>query len=153
MTDKQKDAAAFAARTVIALILLASGIHKSFAAPEEFAAVLEKYYLLPQPWLLPFSQFLPAVEVLIGTALLLGWRVKASSTAAIACFAAFLTALLSTKLRGIPLEDCGCFGKGIHLKPEVTMALDSVLIGLSYLSRTRPRAFAWLDAWTERGTD
>lgn len=152
MTDSQKDAAACAARTLIALILLASGVHKSFAAPEEFAAVLEKYYLLPQNWLLPFSRLLPAVEVFIGAALLLGWRVKASSTAAMACFLAFIGALLSTKLRGIPLEDCGCFGKGIHLKPEATMALDSVLIALSYLSRTRPRAFAWLDAWTERGT-
>lgn len=149
--DRRLDAAALTARTAVALILLASGVHKSLAAPEEFAAVLEKYYLLPTPWLLPFAQIVPAIEVLVGTALLLGWQVKHSSTAAMGCFAAFLSALISTKARGIPLEDCGCFGKGIHLKPEYTVVLDSVLIGLSYFSRRRPGAFAWLDAWVDRG--
>ena len=131
--------------------MLASGIHKSFAAPEEFAAVIEKYYLLPTSYLLPAAQLLPAVEVLLGAALLLGWRVRLSATAAMSVFGVFLTALASTKARGIPLEDCGCFGKGIHLKPEWTMALDSVLIGLSYFCRSRAGAFAWLDAWIERG--
>ena len=149
--ERRPQAAALAARTFVALILLASGVHKSFAAPEEFAAVIEKYYLLPAPYLLPAARLLPALEVLVGTALLLGWQVRLSSTAAMAFFGAFLTALGSTKARGIPLEDCGCFGRGIHLKPEWTMALDTVLLCLSYFSRRRSEAFAWLDAWIERG--
>ncbi|MBI3297728.1 MAG: DoxX family membrane protein [Elusimicrobia bacterium] len=150
-SDPRRDAAAAAARTIVGLILLASGVHKSFAAPEEFAAVIEKYYLLPTSYLLPTAKIMPALEVLIGTALVLGWRVRLSATAAMTFFGIFLTALASTKARGIPLEDCGCFGKGIHLKPEWTMALDTVLLGLSYFSRSRSGAHAWLDAWIERG--
>ncbi len=145
------DASAAAARTAAGLVLLLAGAHMSFAAPEEFAAVVERYRLVPQEYLLGFAWLLPAAEVLIGTALVLGWRARPFCAAAGGCFLMFIAALGSTKARGIPLEDCGCFGKGIHLKPSLTMALDSVLMGLSYWGWRRPRAFAWLDAWIERG--
>ncbi|TBR25502.1 DoxX family membrane protein [bacterium] len=148
-----KDHSAVAARTLVGLILLASGVHKLFGAPEEFAAVIEKYQIIGgEGALLAAARMMPLAEVLLGLALLLGWRVRWAAAGAASLFGLFLTALASTKLRGIPLEDCGCFGKGIHLAPHWTMALDSLLIALSYWGWTRPTAGAWLDAWVERGT-
>lgn len=148
-----KDLSALLGRTAVGLILLASGVHKVFAAPEEFAAVIEKYYILQtEGAIMAAARLVPLAEVLLGLAMVLGWRVRAAAAGAASLFGVFLFALASTKLRGIPLEDCGCFGKGIHLAPHWTMALDSVLIGLSYWAWTRPTAGAWLDGWVERGT-
>lgn len=147
-----KDFSAAAGRTLVGLILLASGLHKLFGAPEEFAAVIEKYMILgSEGSVMAAARLMPLAEVLIGLALVLGWRVRAATAGAASLFGIFILALGSTKLRGITLEDCGCFGKGIHLAPHWTMALDSVLIGLSYWAWTRPTAGAWLDAWVERG--
>ena len=148
-----KDGTAALARTAVGLVLLASGIHKLFAAPEEFAAVIEKYMIIGgEGALLAAAQAMPLAEVALGLAMVLGWRVRAACAGSGALFGIFLTALASTKLRGIALEDCGCFGKGVHIPPHWTMALDSVLIALSYWGWTRPTAGAWLDGWVERGT-
>ncbi|TPW20941.1 MAG: hypothetical protein FD126_1191 [Elusimicrobia bacterium] len=147
-----KDLSPAAARTLVGLILLASGVHKLFGAPEEFAAVIEKYMILgSEGAIMAAARAMPLAEVLLGLALVLGWRVREATAGAASLFGIFFLALLSTKLRGIPLEDCGCFGKGVHLAPHWTMALDSVLIGLSYWAWTRPTAGAWLDGWVERG--
>ena len=148
-----RDNSAVAGRTLVGLILLASGLHKLFGAPEEFAAVIEKYMILGgEDALMAAARAMPLAEVLVGLALVLGWRVRLAAVGAFSLFGIFLTALASTKLRGIALEDCGCFGKGIHIPPHWTMALDSVLMCLSYWAWTRPQAGAWLDGWVERGT-
>lgn len=147
-----KDLSAAAGRTLVGLILLASGVHKLFSAPEEFAAVIEKYYLLPSEGaIMAAAVMVPLAEVFFGLAMTLGWKVRYAATGTASLFGVFFFAIASTKLRGIPLEDCGCFGKGIHLAPHWTMALDSVLIGLSYWAWARPTAGAWLDGWVERG--
>lgn len=148
-----RDLSAAAGRSLVGLILLASGVHKLFGAPEEFAAVIEKYAILhSEGSIMAAARLMPLAEVLLGLAMTLGWRVREAAAGAASLFGVFLLAIASTKLRGIPLEDCGCFGKGVHLAPHWTMALDSVLIGLSYWAWTRPAAGAWLDGWVERGT-
>ena len=147
-----KDNAAWLGRSVVGLLLLASGVHKLWGFPEEFAAVVEKYAIVAGDGALLVARGVPLAEALLGLALLSGWQVRWSALGAFSLNGLFLSAILSTKLRGIPLEDCGCFGKGIHLDPFVTMALDSILMCLSYFAWTRPTAGAWLDGWVERGT-
>lgn len=140
-----------AARFIVGAVLLASGLHKASAPPEEFAVVVEAYQLLPLDLILPFASFLPFLEILLGLALLAGYLSRAAAAAAGGLFLVFIAALASTVLRGIPLENCGCFGAGFHLAPWQAMALDSLLVCLSYLGyRTAPR-LAPLDAWVSRG--
>ncbi|MDE2292214.1 MAG: DoxX family protein [Elusimicrobia bacterium] len=146
------DEAAAAARTLVALVLLFAGVHASFAAPEEFAAIVQKYLILPPGALLPFARALPVVEVLVGLSLLLGWRVKWTAAAAMGLFAMFIAALGSTLVRHIDLSDCGCFGGAIHLKPQWTICLDAALLLMSYAARRRASGYAWLDAWIGRGS-
>ena len=64
---------------------------------------------------------------------------------------AVLAALGSTLVRGIPLENCGCFGGGIHLTAAQAMGLDSILLCLAYCAYRFGSSYAPLDAWIDRG--
>jgi hypothetical protein len=66
-------------------------------------------------------------------------------------FLAFILALGSTILRGMKLDDCGCFGAGIHLTPLQAMSLDTVLASLAVFVFLK-RGGRWkLDAWIDAG--
>ena len=44
-------------------------------------------------------------------------------------------------MRGLPLENCGCFGEWIHLKPQTVIVMDSVVfvdvVIITQLSRAK----------------
>lgn len=139
-----------AARVLVGLVFLISGVQKSFAAPEEFAAVIEQYRLLPPERILLFATVFPAIEVFVGLSMILGYCVKKASAASAGFFLLFLFALVSTLFRGITLENCGCFGGGIHLTQTQAIGLDSFLLCLSYCAYRFGASYAPLDAWAGR---
>ena len=101
-----KDLSAVAGRTLVGLILLASGVHKLFAAPEEFAAVIEKYFILQSEGaIMAAARLMPLAEILLGLAMTLCFKVRAAAAGTASLFGVFLLAIASTKLRGIPLEE------------------------------------------------
>jgi len=144
--------AAAAARLLVGAVFLASGLEKAAMPPEEFAAIIQGYWLLPPSAHLPLALALPPIEVLTGLALLAGYNYRGFSAAAGGLFLAFIVALASTLLRGIPLPDCGCFGRGVHLSVPQALGLDSALLCLSYLAYRKGAALSWLDRWVEKGT-
>ncbi len=115
-------------RLALAAVFIFSGLHKS-ASPEDFEAILEAYYILPQTHLSLFAHLIPWLELLVGLSLAAGYEVKLSSLASLGLLASFITALLYTRWRGIPLENCGCFGDWVHLTPWQAVALDLALAG------------------------
>ncbi|MFH1724604.1 MAG: MauE/DoxX family redox-associated membrane protein [Elusimicrobiota bacterium] len=140
-----------AARVLIGIVLLASGLPKVWAPPEEFAAVIEAYHILPPKQLLSAAIALPAAQIVLGLALVAGYLARAASAAGIVLFLTFIGALGSTVLRGIPLENCGCFAGGIHLTAGQAIGVDCVLICLALLAYRRGGAYAPLDAWIGGG--
>ncbi|MEE8424588.1 MAG: MauE/DoxX family redox-associated membrane protein [Elusimicrobiota bacterium] len=139
------------ARSLVGLVLLVSGFHKAAAPAEEFAVVLEAYRILPAGIIPPLSYAIPFLEFFLGFALVLGFSSRKASAAAGGLFLLFIMALASTMLRGIPLENCGCFGGDIHLTPAQAMGLDSFLVCLSYLAYRAGAFFAPLDSWVQGG--
>ena len=83
--------------------------------------ILKNYQLLPEALLKPFALFFPWVEILFGTFLIIGLFYKFS--VAIVGFLLFLltSTIGITLLRGIPLEDCGCF-KSLGIKESGSTA-------------------------------
>ncbi len=148
--DSRWEIAGTAARVIVGLIFLVSGIQKSFAAPEEFAAIIEQYQILPPNRILLFATVIPWIEVALGLAMVLGYCTRTASQISSGFFMMFLFALGSTLLRGITLENCGCFGGGIHLTQGQAMGLDSLLLCLSYCAYRFGSAYAPLDAWIQR---
>jgi len=143
-------ALALPARLVLAAILLTSGLHKTAAPAEEFAAVIEAYQILPADVLLPFAYLVPFAELALAFGLIAGYLTRACAAGVAAMSATFFTALASTVVRKIELDSCGCFGS-IHLTPYQAMALDLCMMALAALVFLHGRSRYSLDAWIEAG--
>jgi uncharacterized membrane protein YphA (DoxX/SURF4 family) len=137
-----------AARLILAGVFIVSGSSKRAAPPEEFAVVIESYDIVPTDAARGIAAILPWVELLVGFSLLFGYFTPQASLAAGAMFLAFVVALLSTKVRGINLPNCGCFGGRFHPSPMTTAAMDSVLAVLSYVSLRHGGKRLSLDNWS-----
>jgi uncharacterized membrane protein YphA (DoxX/SURF4 family) len=143
-------ALALAARFALAAILLASGLHKTAAPAEEFAAVIDAYQILPADILLPFAYLVPFAELGLAFGLIAGYLTRACAAGVGAMSVMFFTALSSTVIRRIQLDSCGCFGS-IHLTPYQAMAVDVCMLALAALVFLRGSSRFSLDAWIEAG--
>jgi uncharacterized membrane protein YphA (DoxX/SURF4 family) len=142
---------ALAARVAVGLVLIAAGALKASSAPEEFSYIIEQYQLVGSDVALVIATFMPWVELIVGYALVLGWFTRPASGLAALMFASFTFALASTKLRGIELPNCGCFGSSWHMPPSATMILDLLLLFCCLAAFARGRERLSLDNWAERG--
>ncbi|MBI4667757.1 MAG: DoxX family membrane protein [Elusimicrobia bacterium] len=147
---RNQDWAALAVRLFVSSVFLISAYIKLLEPAEEFAAAIEAYKILPSFLLLPFAKIVPWFELFAGGFLLAGYLTRLSAAAAGILSSMFFIALASVKLRGIPLDSCGCFGSALPDDPWKAMFLDVVLIAASaYLLKRKTSAFS-LDNWTER---
>lgn len=142
---------ALVARVLAGAVLAWAGALKASAPAEEFALVIESYRLVSPEMALPLAVLLPWAELVVGFSLLSGFLTRRAAVAAAALNAVFILAIASTKLRGIELPHCGCFGGGWHPRPSVTMAVDVVLLILALLAYRFGRSRWSLDNWADAG--
>jgi len=147
MKNHWKPWAGLAARLVVGGILTATGLQKLSAPLQEFAALLDAYQITPpgvNHWL---AGVFAGTELILGLSLLAGYLTPVSAGAALGLLATYITALLSTVLRHLPLTDCGCYGDWIHLTPGQSITVDGILAALAVLAfRQGSRRFS-LDNW------
>jgi len=126
------------AAAVLALAFLATGFGKLLDVPG-FAAVLDGYRIWPMSLLLPVAAAVTIAELAIGVGLLRQrWRQRAAiAAAALALGNALLLTL--TLLRGLELDNCGCFGVFLArpLRPWTPLE-DVALLALALLVRRGP---------------
>ena len=143
---------AVALRVIIGAVFLYAGFQKAAAPAAEFAAVVEAYYLLPYDWVMPFAQTLPWIELIFGAYLIAGYRTRLSAAAIGAMLAMFVGALGLAIFRHIPLENCGCFGQGLHLDPHVGVFIDASMFLASVWLCVRAPLSRWsADYWVSQG--
>ena len=94
---------------------------------EEFQYAIEAYQVFPSRINELASHVIPWVELLLGVFLIAGYFRKKVASALSLLTSTFLFLLLSTKIRGIEIASCGCFGEGIHLTVTQALFVDSVL--------------------------
>ncbi len=146
--EKTDSSLGLAARILVGLVFVASGTLKAAAAPEEFALVIEYYRIIPSTEVILFvAAFLPWLEVIIGYALIFGFLTRPAATAAGAMLLGFIAAIGSTKLRGLELPNCGCFGFGFHPTPSHALMLDTLLIIVTLQAWRRGERLLSLDLW------
>jgi len=127
-------------RIAIGAIFLVSSLGKLFSSYQNFLYVVQAYQLLPSGGEVLIAQIFPWIELLVGIFVLLGLWTPWALRGALVLFGIFVVVVGQALIRGLPLENCGCFGEWIHLKPQTVIALDSLSLLLSFvLLRNLPR--------------
>lgn len=96
-------------RWLFMLLMLATGIGKLLDMPG-FVGVVATYRLLPEALLTPSAWALVLTELLLAAWLLWGKRLQPAALLLIGMHLMYLVWQLLTLLRGISLDNCGCFG-------------------------------------------
>jgi len=136
-------------RFAIGSLFLISSLGKLLSPYQNFLYVIQAYQLLPSGFEVLTAQVFPWIEFLVGAFVFLGLWTPWALRGAIVLFGIFVFVVGQALLRGLPLENCGCFGEWIHLKPQIVIVMDSLSLVLTFLSLrnyTRAKRFS-LDAY------
>ena len=123
----------FILRIVIGSIFLVSGLGKLFSPYQNFQYVLQAYQVLPSWGEVLTAQIFPWIELIVGVFVFLGLWTPWALRGALVLFGFFVLVVGQALLRGLPLENCGCFGEWIHLKPQTVIIMDSASLLLTYI--------------------
>ena len=97
-------------RLLLGGVLLASGVGK-LLDEAGFVEVLRTYRLgLPDLALWPLALAVTAVETVAGSLILAGRQLRMAAWVALAINAVYFVVLTASLLRGLELDNCGCFG-------------------------------------------
>lgn len=110
-----------------ALFLLAGGA--KLAEPGSFSAALVAYAILPIGFIYWVSLLFPWVEVLLGLLLVSGTFTRAAAWTAIGFLLMFSVLIAQALLRGLSLDDCGCFGGITEAVPALSIVLGGKSLG------------------------
>jgi uncharacterized membrane protein YphA (DoxX/SURF4 family) len=124
----------FAARLAVGAVFVLAGVTK-LVNPGSFSATLLAYDVLPVDLLRPVALILPWLEVVVGLYLLAGMFTRVAAWAAIALLAVFMVAITQALLRGLSLEDCGCFGDITSAVPALQYVLGGSTLGAADVVR------------------
>ncbi len=119
------------ARLLIALIFLYSSYWKLSAPLENFEEVLRAYEIFPEFSIFFLSRAVPVAELIVGACLLFGFLMRLAALASVFFFGSFIFVISRALALKLPLEDCGCFGEGIHLPIWGALSIDIALFLLS----------------------
>jgi hypothetical protein len=120
-------------RVFVGLVLVSTGIGKGLDMLG-FVAILDGYQLQPH-WASVFLAYtLPFIEFGIGISLLMAFRRVTTAWLAVGFHILMLSVVVITLMRGIELENCGCFGVFLArpLTP-ITAIEDVVMLVMSLL--------------------
>jgi triosephosphate isomerase len=120
-------------RLIIGSIFLVSGLEKLLSPYQNFLYAIQAYQALPSPIEVLVAQIFPWIELIMGAFIFIGLWTPWALRGALICFGIFVVMLGQALMRGLPLENCGCFGDLIHLKPRMEIVLDSASLLLTFL--------------------
>ena len=115
----------FLLRIVIGSIFIVSGLGKLISPYQNFLYVIQAYQLLPSWGEVLVAQIYPWLELIVGVFVFLGLWTPWALRGALVLFCTFVVVVGQALIRGLPLENCGCFGEWIHLKPQAVIVMDS----------------------------
>ena len=128
-------------RVFIGLVLLVSGFEKLISPYQNFLYVIQAYQAFPS-WLEKLAALsVPWTELMVGIFLFLGFWLELSLRGALLLFASFILIVGQALLRGLPIDQCGCFGESIHILPQQIIVFDSfMLLAIFWLIRNPSKA-------------
>ena len=104
-----KRTAIFVLRLFIGGVLLATATGKFLDVPG-FRAVLVTYQTFPLWIIAPVAWIMPSIELVLGLLLLFNQKLRLAALGSVALHLSFVALASSVLLRGLTLDNCGCFG-------------------------------------------
>lgn len=139
-----------AARLLVGGVFVAAAAGKLLEPAGAFALSLDAYRLVPDAAIPIISTWLPWGELVLGAYLVVGFETRWAGVAAALGFAVFSAAIATNLILGVPLENCGCFGKLLSREgAAATLVGDLLLVGGSVWLVRHPVSWASLDGWLE----
>ncbi len=132
----------WALQIFISGVFLASALGKSLDLPG-FIEVLKTYQAFSAVMLWPLALVVTGIEWVLGMWVLSGWRLATAALAAAGLNGIYAVWMTSTLLRGLELENCGCFGVFFPQSLRWYSPIeDLVLVGLGWGLRrvTKPKS-------------
>lgn len=120
-------------RVSIGMLLLFSGFQKASLPYQNFLYAIQIYDLLPsviEEWT---ARVFPWVEIALGLFLCAGLWVRWSALAAAGAFLLFIFVIGQALVRGLPVDECGCFGEMISVPPHWMIGFDSLMFAMLLL--------------------
>jgi hypothetical protein len=129
-------------RLGVGAVLVASALGKSLDLPG-FMEVLTTYRAFPGWSLRSIALSIASLEWILGIWLLSGWRLRTGARLALVLNATYAGWMTISLLRGLELENCGCYGRFFPQPLRWYSPLeDLVLVGMCYalqkFARHRP---------------
>lgn len=123
-------------RILTGLLLCVSGAEKLIWPYQNFLYVVQGYQFFPSGFDVLVARIFPWIEFLAGLLLVLGLWVPQLLRVTLVMFSCFILLIAQALLRKLPLEECGCFGQLISMKPQHTLVMDSLfLLGIAWALR------------------
>ena len=117
-------------RALFAFLLLTTAIGK-LLDNRGFAEVMGQYQMgIPEVLLLPLALSLSLFELGLGLALVLGYRLRLMALATVAMHFVYTLLAALTTLRGIELQNCGCFGVFLARPLGWSTVIEDILLTL-----------------------
>jgi uncharacterized membrane protein YphA (DoxX/SURF4 family) len=116
-------------RVALGALFFVSGYWKLLSPHANFLAAVESYSIVSGPAADAVAALVPWLEVLGGAFLAAGLGTRGALRTLWALITLFIFVLVSARIRGLELQDCGCFGDsaGFKLSPAQTLWLDAGL--------------------------
>ncbi len=123
-------------RILTGLLLCVSGAEKLIWPYQNFLYVVQGYQFIPSGLDVIVARVFPWIEFLAGLLLVLGLWVPHLLRVALVMFSCFILLIAQALLRKLPIEECGCFGQLISMKPQHTLVMDSLFfLGIAWALR------------------
>jgi putative oxidoreductase len=129
-------------RVIVGCIFVFSAVTK-LPIHTDFVSIVQSYQLLPDSLAAVYGNALPWVELVIGSFLVLGIQIRASSFVTILICLSFLAANISSIVSGESF--CGnCFGEAFALPVSLALTLDIAITFIAvylYVVGKQPYSF------------
>ncbi len=111
-------------RFLIAALFIVSGGEKLLGSSEDFYYVLQAYAVFPDPLARLISFVFPWVEFSTGVFLALGLWLRPVLALLTVISGSFILVVGQAIVRGLPIDNCGCFGELVHLPLRGVIVVD-----------------------------
>lgn len=123
-------------RILIGSVFLVSGAEKLLHPYQNFVYAIQAYQMLPSAMEGAVGRVLPWLELFVGLFTVLGLWTRLALKGILVLCAVFIVVVGQALLRGLPIDQCGCFGEWLHVSPRVIIIFDSaMLLATVYLLR------------------